>query len=219
MTRVKCCGMTRVDDAVLAARLGADAIGLVFSGRSRRQVTLEQARSIAAALPPFVTTVALFMDDEEGLIDRVIEGLQPDLLQFHGSESDEWCAAFGRPFVKAIAMGDGAVEPAWHAYPHAAALLLDGHGAGQPGGGGQAFDWMRVPAEQSRPLVLAGGLNPGNVAAAIRQVRPWAVDVASGIESSPGVKDPGKLARFIRAVRDADASLAAAEPGAGAGLR
>lgn len=219
MTRIKCCGMTRVEDALLAARLGADAIGLVFSGRSRRQVTLDEARAIARALPPFVTTVALFMDDEADLVGRVIDGLQPDLLQFHGSEGDGWCAAFGRPFVKAVAMGGDSAEPAWNAYPQAAALLLDGHGAGEAGGGGKAFDWSRVPAQHARPIVLAGGLNPDNVAAAIRQVRPWAVDVASGIETSPGIKDADKLVRFIRAVREADAMMAAADQEPRSGLR
>lgn len=219
MTRIKCCGMTRVDDALLAARLGADAIGLVFSARSRRRVTLEQAQAIARALPPFITTVALFMDDDAALVRGVIDGLQPDLLQFHGSESDAWCAAFGRPFVKAVAMGGRGDEPTWQAYPHAVALLLDGHAAGEAGGSGKAFDWSRVPAGQSQPLVLAGGLNPDNVAAAIGQVCPWAVDVASGIEASPGVKDPDKLTRFIRAVREADAELAAAGNGRPPSLR
>lgn len=204
MTRIKCCGMTRVEDAVLAAQLGADAIGMVFTARSKRRVTLEQARAIAAAVPPFVTVVALFMDDEATLVQGVIEAVQPDLLQFHGQEPDNWCAQFGRRFLKAIAMGEGKV--ALHRlrrYPSASGLLLDGHGLGEAGGSGKAFDWSLMPRDLAQPLILAGGLTPGNVAEAIRIARPWAVDVASGIESAPGVKDPRKLADFIDAVRNA----------------
>ncbi len=202
MTRIKCCGMTRVEDALLAAHLGADAIGMVFTARSKRQVTQARAREIVAALPPFVATVALFMDDDARLVRQVIEEVQPTLLQFHGSETDGWCMQFGRPFLKAIAMGDGAAAlPRLHDYPHAAGLLLDGHGLGEAGGSGKAFDWSLLPGERRQPVILAGGLHAGNVADAVRLLRPWAVDVASGVESSPGVKDPDKLAAFIRAVR------------------
>ena len=204
MTRIKCCGMTRVEDALLAAKLGADAIGLVFTARSKRRVTLEQARAIVGALPPFVGAVALFMDDDAELVQEVIEAVQPDLLQFHGEEPDNWCAQFGRRFVKGIAMGAGKV--ALHKlrrYPSAAGLLLDGHGLGEAGGSGKAFDWSLMPTELEQPLILAGGLTPVNVAEAIRIARPWAVDVASGVESAPGIKDPQKLADFIHAVRNA----------------
>ena len=207
MTRIKCCGMTRVEDALLAVRLGADAIGLVFTSRSKRQVTLARAREIVTALPPFVSTVALFMDDEADLVRQVVEEVRPDLLQFHGSEPDTWCVQFGRPFLKAIAMGEGASAlPRLGDYPHAAGLLLDGHGFGEAGGSGKAFDWSLLPAGLAQPVILAGGLNPGNVADAVRAVRPWAVDVASGVESAPGIKDPDKLAAFIRAVRAMDAA-------------
>jgi phosphoribosylanthranilate isomerase len=206
MTRIKCCGMTRTEDALLAARLGADAIGLVFTARSKRQVTLARAREIVAALPPFVTTVALFMDDDAHLVRQVIEKVQPTLLQFHGSETDDWCMQFGRPFLKAIAMGDGAAAlPRLRDYPHAAGLLLDGHGFGEAGGSGKAFDWSLLPGELTQPVILAGGLHAGNVADAVRLLRPWAVDVASGVELSPGVKDPDKLAAFIHAVRTVEA--------------
>jgi phosphoribosylanthranilate isomerase len=216
MTRIKCCGMTRAEDALLAARLGTDAIGLVFSARSRRQVTIVQAQAIVRALPPFITVVALFMDDDAGFVREAIAAVLPDLLQFHGNESDRWCAQFGRPFVKAIAMGQGADDAArWQDYPHAAALLLDGHRVGEAGGGGKAFDWSRTPRDLDRPLILAGGLDPDNVAAAIRIARPWAVDVASGIETAPGIKDPARLAAFVRAVRRADAELAHGEDGSG----
>jgi phosphoribosylanthranilate isomerase len=206
VTRIKCCGMTRVGDALLAARLGADAIGLVFSARSKRQVTLAQAREIVAALPPFVATVALFMDDEANLVRQVLDEVRPTLLQFHGDESDGWCAQFGRPFLKAIAMGEGAAALSrLHDYPHATGLLLDGHAAGEAGGSGKAFDWSLLPGELAQPLILAGGLHAGNVGAAVRAARPWAVDVASGVESAPGVKDPARLEAFIRAVRTVDA--------------
>jgi phosphoribosylanthranilate isomerase len=207
VTRIKCCGMTRVDDALLAARLGADAIGMVFTARSKRTVTLAQAQQIVGALPPFVSTVALFMDDEATLVRQVVEALQPGFLQFHGDEDDAWCAQFGRPFLKAIAMGEGSgALSRLRDHPRAAGLLLDGHGAGEAGGSGKAFDWSLLPAGLAQPVILAGGLNSHNVAQAICAVRPWAVDVASGIESEPGIKDPHKLAAFVRAVRTADAA-------------
>lgn len=206
MTRIKCCGMTRVGDALLAARLGADAIGLVFSARSKRQVTLAQAREIVVALPPFVATVALFMDDEASLVRQVLDEVRPMLLQFHGDESDGWCAQFGHPFLKAIAMGEGAAAlPRLRDYPHATGLLLDGHAAGEAGGSGKAFDWSLLPGGLAQPLILAGGLHAGNVGDAVRTARPWAVDVASGVESAPGIKDPARLEAFIRAVRTVDA--------------
>jgi phosphoribosylanthranilate isomerase len=202
VTRIKCCGMTRVEDALLAARLGADAIGLVFTARSRRRVELSQAREIRQALPPFVTAVALFMDDDAALVREVIRVVQPDLLQFHGQEDDAWCAQFGQRYLKAIAMGEGAVALSrFHDYPGAAGLLLDGHGLGEAGGSGRAFDWSRMPSGLAQPLILAGGLNPDNVAEAVRIARPWAVDVASGVEASPGIKDAAKMAAFIAAVR------------------
>ncbi|MFZ0871719.1 MAG: phosphoribosylanthranilate isomerase, partial [Rhodanobacter sp.] len=202
MTRIKCCGMTRVEDALLAARLGADAIGLVFTARSQRRVELSRATEIRRALPPFVTAVALFMDDDAALVHEVMRVVQPDLLQFHGQEDDAWCAQFGQRYLKAIAMGEG--EPALsrlHDYPRAAGLLLDGHGLGEAGGSGRVFDWSRMPSGLVQPLILAGGLNPQNVAEAIRIARPWAVDVASGVEASPGIKDAAKMAAFIAAVR------------------
>ena len=206
MTRIKCCGMTRIGDALLAARLGADAIGLVFSARSKRQVTLAQAREIVVALPPFVATVALFMDDEASLVRQVLDEVRPMLLQFHGDESDGWCAQFGHPFLKAIAMGEGAAAlPRLRDYPHATGLLLDGHAAGEAGGSGKAFDWSLLPGGLAQPLILAGGLHAGNVGDAVRTARPWAVDVASGVESAPGIKDPARLEAFIRAVRTVDA--------------
>jgi len=201
--------MTRVEDALLAARLGADAIGLVFTARSRRRVDIGQARAIRRALPPLVTAVALFMDDDAALVDQVLAEVRPDLLQFHGVESDAWCARFDRPYLKAVAMGEGAAAlPRLRAYPGAAGLLLDGHGLGEAGGSGKAFDWSLMPRDLGQPLILAGGLHAGNVGAAIRAARPWAVDVASGVERAPGIKDAAKLEAFIRVVRAADAAAA-----------
>ncbi|WP_458069037.1 phosphoribosylanthranilate isomerase [Rhodanobacter sp. BL-MT-08] len=202
MTRIKCCGMTRVEDALLAARLGADAIGLVFTARSARRVSIEQAVQIRRALPPFVSAVALFMDDDETLVRDVIDAVQPDLLQFHGQESDAWCVQFGQRYLKAIAMGEGAAAlPRLHDYPGAVGLLLDGHGLGEVGGSGRTFDWSQMPRDLTQPLILAGGLTADNVVQAIRTARPWAVDVASGIETSPGIKDAAKMAVLIDAVR------------------
>lgn len=202
MTRIKCCGMTRVEDALSAAKCGADAIGLVFTARSPRCVTLAQARLIRRALPPFVSAVALFMDDDKALVREVMDIVQPDLLQFHGLETDAWCAQFGHRYLKAIAMGEGASALSrLHDYPQASGLLLDGHGLGEAGGSGRTFDWSQMPTGLKQPLILAGGLTPANVAQAIRIARPWAVDVASGIEISPGIKDAGKMAHLIAAVR------------------
>lgn len=202
MTRIKCCGMTRIEDALLAARLGADAIGVVLTARSKRRVTIAQAQAIVRALPPFVTSVALFMDDDAAFVREAIDAIQPDLMQFHGAESDDWCAQFGRRYLKAIAMGEGAAAlPSLRRYPGAAGLLLDGHGLGEAGGSGKAFDWSLMPNELTQPLILAGGLTPANVADAIRIAHPWGVDVASGIESAPGIKDAHKLADFIAAAR------------------
>jgi phosphoribosylanthranilate isomerase len=204
MTRIKCCGMTRIEDALLAAQLGADAIGVVMTAHSKRQVSLQQAKEIVEAMPPFVTTVALCMDDDAGFVQEIIDTVRPSLLQFHGSESDEWCKQFGHPYLKAIAMGEGAAALyQLRDHPHAAGLLLDGHGLGEAGGSGKVFDWSLMPKDLKQPLILAGGLTSANVAEAIRVASPWAVDVASGIESAPGIKDPIKLRDFIAAVRAA----------------
>lgn len=204
-TRIKFCGITRVEDAMRAAVMGADAIGMVFTARSRRCVAIERARAIRAAVPPFVDVVALFMDDERAWVEEVVARVQPDFLQFHGEESREECAAHGRPYLKAIAMGEGArALDRMGDYPDAAALLLDGHGLGEAGGSGQAFDWSLVPAAVKQPLILAGGLDADNVAVAVAAARPWAVDVSSGIEQSPGVKDAGRMRAFIDAVHAAD---------------
>lgn len=203
-TRIKFCGITRPEDARLAVELGVDALGLVFTRRSQRCVDLASAAAIRRALPPFVAAVALFMDDEPDWIAQVIDAVQPDLLQFHGSETAEFAGAFARPYLKAVPMasvGDVAAYAAQH--PAAAGFLLDSHAAGAAGGSGAAFDWTRVPRDLGRPLVLAGGLDAHNVAQAIALVRPHAVDVSSGIEAAPGIKDAAKMRAFVDAVRTA----------------
>lgn len=199
--RIKLCGMTRVEDALLAAQYGVDAIGLVFAAGSPRRVTGAQARLIRDALPPLVSTVALFRDDDAPRVREVIAAVQPDLLQFHGSEDDAWCAQFGLAYFKAVAMGDGsAALPCLTRYPGASALLLDAHASGTAGGSGRVFDWSLVPRDLPQRVLLAGGLHADNVTEAIRITRPWAVDAASGVESGPGIKDAGKMRRFIAAV-------------------
>jgi phosphoribosylanthranilate isomerase len=202
VTRIKCCGITRIDDVQQATRLGADAVGFVMTRKSRRFVAPAAAARLRDAVPPFVTTVALVMDDEPAFIEEVLRVLRPDMLQFHGAETDEECSAYGVRYLKAIAMGEGTPALArLREYPRATGLLLDGHGLGEQGGSGQRFDWSLMPTDLAQPLLLAGGLTADNVAQAIRIARPWAVDVSSGIESSPGIKDSDKMERFISAVR------------------
>lgn len=203
-TRIKICGITRVEDAVQAARIGADAIGLVFYPPSPRAIDVVRALRIRDVLPPFVQPVALFVNPTRTEVESVLEVMPEVMLQFHGSESPEFCATFGRPYLKALPMGRGA-DPLNEAARHerASGFLLDSHDAGGVGGTGQAFDWSTIPA-LGRPIVLAGGLRPENVFEAVRGVRPWAVDVSSGVESAPGIKDPARMAAFINEVRHAD---------------
>lgn len=198
-TRVKICGITRIEDALLATQLGADALGLVFYAPSPRAVQITQAQEIVQALPPFVTTVGLFVNAGVAEVQATLQAVPLDLLQFHGEESPEYCAQFNRPYIKAIRMqaSTDLVQLA-REYATAQALLLDTYVAGVQGGTGIAFDWQQVPHEFSKPLILAGGLNPDNVQAAISQVRPYAVDVSGGVEASKGIKDPEKLIAFMR---------------------
>jgi phosphoribosylanthranilate isomerase len=208
-TRVKFCGMTRVDDALQAVALGVDAIGFVLTRKSKRFAGIERAREIRRALPPFVAAVALFMDDDVSFVAEAIAAVAPDLLQFHGSETAPDCVRYGRPYLKAVAMGGGQYwQPVVSAHPQAAGFLFDGHAAGAQGGSGQGFDWSVLPRDTGKPILLAGGLVAENVAAAIRIVRPYAVDVSSGIEAAPGMKDADKMRRFIAAVRAADGRAA-----------
>lgn len=202
-TRVKICGITRREDALAAVAAGADAIGLVFCRASARAVDVAAAEAAVRDLPPFVQVVGLFVDAEPAEIRAVLERVRIDLLQFHGAERPEQCR-HGRPYLKAIAMRDGVdVLAEQRRYHDACALLLDTHVAGQSGGTGQSFDWSRIPA-LTKPLVLAGGLTPGTVGAAVRQVRPYGVDVSGGVEQRKGIKDPEKIRGFIQQVRKAD---------------
>jgi phosphoribosylanthranilate isomerase len=198
-TRVKICGITRVEDALAAAHAGADAIGLVFAEQSPRCLSLDQAAAIVCALPPFVTVVGLFVNAEHGRIEEVLSRVPLDLLQFHGTESPEQCCRYRRPYIKAISMKADVNLPALAAlYADAAGLLLDSDHPTLAGGSGTHFDWTRVPRDLAKPVILAGGLTPANVAEAIRSVRPYAVDVSSGVEHSKGIKDAAKIVEFIR---------------------
>lgn len=204
-TRVKICGITRAGDGLAAARLGADAIGLVFHASSPRAVDAAQARAICAVLPPFVTRVGLFVDAPREVVAATLAEVELDLLQFHGEESPADCEGHGRPWIKALRMRpDLDVRAAAARYEAASGILLDSYRAGQAGGTGTTFDWSRVPADLEVPLILAGGLTPDNVAAAIGQVCPWAVDVSGGVEADKGIKDAGKMAAFIDEVRRVD---------------
>jgi phosphoribosylanthranilate isomerase len=200
-TRVKICGITRPQDAGLATTLGADAIGLVFHPRSPRYLELDAAREIAERIAPFVTVVGLFLDPEPGLVERVLDRVPLQLLQFHGDEQPSDCERWGLPYIKAIPMAGGVDVLGYAAtYPTARGVLLDAHGVGEQGGSGQTFDWDRIPTELERAVILAGGLTAQNVYAAIRRVRPYAVDVSSGVEADKGVKDADKMAAFMNEV-------------------
>ena len=207
MTCVKICGITRPEDAIAAAHCGANAIGLVFFEKSPRHVGVARAAEICLALPPFVSTVALFVDAFAADVHRVLDLVSIDLLQFHGDETSDYCAQFGKPYMKAVR-----VRPQLDllqyaaAYSEAKALLLDTYVEGVQGGTGKMFNWDLIPSKLPLPVVLSGGLKPDTVGQAVRQVRPWAVDVSSGVEAAPGVKDAKKIAEFIKGVRDADAS-------------
>jgi len=204
-TRVKICGITRVEDGVAAAEAGADAIGLVFVSKSPRLVSISRARAIADALPPFVTVVGLFVDAVPDRVRDALNDVRIDLLQFHGNEEPGDCRGFQRPYIKAIAMRDDVdVVAEVTRFTDAAGLLLDAYVAGKLGGTGQKFDWTRVPPDLKRPIILAGGLSPANVASAVEAVHPYAVDVSTGVELSKGIKDPKKIRAFIQAVRSAE---------------
>jgi phosphoribosylanthranilate isomerase len=200
--RVKICGVSGPADAAAAAAVGADAIGLVFYPDSPRAITVETARAISRALPPFITRVALFLDAPAAQVQSVIDAVRPDALQFHGRETPAFCRGFNLPYIKAVPMGEGDIDlNAWaHRYDDAQALLLDAHRAGAAGGRGERFQWYSDEALPAMPTIMAGGLDAGNVAAAIERFAPYAVDVSSGVEAAPGVKDAARMRAFIEAV-------------------
>jgi phosphoribosylanthranilate isomerase len=204
-TAVKICGITRVEDALEAARAGASSIGLVFYAPSPRYVSIALAREIVGALPPAVTTVGVFVDPGEGEVRATLAEVPVELLQFSGSESPGFCRRFGRPYIKAVHMKAG-VDLLQYArdYHDAKALLLDAYVEGLHGGSGMSFDWGLVPRRVPLPVILSGGLTVANVGDAVRRARPDGVDVSSGVESAKGVKDAAKIAAFITGVRDAD---------------
>ncbi len=206
-TRIKICGITRPEDAQLVGALGGDAIGLVFHPPSPRSISPYQARIIVASLPAFVTVVGLFVDARQDFIRGVLDAVRIDVLQFHGEENPAMCASFGLPYIKAVPMAKG-IDVAAYAehFVSARALLLDTFEVGKAGGSGKAFDWSLVPAPIGHRMILAGGLTPANVMQAILQLRPFAVDVSSGVESSKGKKDRCKLVEFFRSVHRADYS-------------
>lgn len=203
-TRVKICGITRTEDALAAAGAGADAVGFVFYPPSPRFVSIERAIELRNVLPPFVQTVALFVNPERKFVDDVLNQVRPSMLQFHGEEAPEFCSGFSVPWLKACRVREGVdLLEYFRSYPGASGWLADAYVDGY-GGAGQSFDWSLVPPERDRPLVLSGGLGVDNVREAIRRVRPWAVDVSSGVESAKGIKDAAKIAAFIREVKNAD---------------
>lgn len=206
--RVKICGITRLQDVHAACNAGADALGFVFYERSPRHVTIEAAAALVRALPPFVQSVGLFVNAEPAYIDSVLQAVPLDLLQFHGDETPTDCARFGRPYIKAVRVNQDTDLLKYVAdFDSARGLLLDAYVAGVPGGTGERFDWSLVPANLTMPMVLSGGLTPDNIADAVQRVRPWAVDVSSGVEAAmmldgvsvatKGIKDPNKMTQFI----------------------
>lgn len=205
MTRTKICGITREQDLRAAADSGADAIGLVFYEKSPRHVGLKEAAELARAAPPFLTLVGLFVNPTVVQVREVLARVALDVLQFHGEETPEFCAQFGRPYLKAIRVKAGVdLLQCAARYVGAQGLLLDAYVEGTQGGTGESFDWALIPQGLPLPVILSGGLHPGNVAAAIEQVRPYAVDVSSGVEAGKGIKDAAKIAAFIKEVKSID---------------
>ncbi|MET0089793.1 MAG: phosphoribosylanthranilate isomerase [Candidatus Thiodiazotropha sp.] len=206
-TRIKICGITRREDALAAVRLGADAIGLVFYPPSPRAVSSRDAAEIVKSLPPFVTVVGLFVNEERAAIERILGEVPLDLLQFHGDESAAACVGYGRPWIKAIRMRpDTDLQAQAEQYEEASGLLLDTYQAGVPGGTGQVFDWSLIPMDLRGRIILAGGLDSDNVTMAVRTIHPYAVDVSGGVEAAKGIKDPTKIEAFIAGVKRGDNS-------------
>ncbi|MDY0072228.1 MAG: phosphoribosylanthranilate isomerase [Thauera sp.] len=203
-TRIKICGLTRAEDVHAAVELGADAIGFVFYPPSPRALSAAAAAELIALLPPFVTAVGLFVNPQAAEVEALLAQLPLQLLQFHGDETEAECARYGRPWIKAARMRAGVDLVEFSAsHPAASGILVDAYVDGY-GGGGKTFDWSLIPEGFSRPLILSGGLDADNVEAAVRRLRPWAVDVSSGVESAKGIKDAASMAAFIAGVRRAD---------------
>jgi len=202
--RVKICGITRPQDALAAVNTGADAVGLIFYEKSPRYVTIDTARLIVKTIPPFVTIVGLFVDAKKDEINTVLDNIPLDILQFHGDESDEQCQQYSRPYIKAVRMWEQIkLDDVAEQYSGASALLLDTYIKDARGGTGIVFDWLMIPPERNKPIILAGGLTPENVREAITQVRPYGVDVSGGVETRKGIKDAAKIAAFMKEVTDA----------------
>ncbi len=208
--RTKICGITSIEDALNVCNAGVDALGLVFYAKSPRNVSSTQAAEICSALPPFVTTVGLFLDTTEDFVNKVLETVPLDLLQFHGSESPEYCASFNRPYIKAVGMKEflqtDDVEASFKKYadqyPQAQGFLVDSHGAGKAGGTGETFNWKKVPKKLDKPIILAGGLCTENISEAIQTADSiYGVDLSSGVESAPGIKDKKKIKALMRNIR------------------
>ncbi|QQD24266.1 phosphoribosylanthranilate isomerase [Venatoribacter cucullus] len=204
-TRLKICGITRPQDALAVVQAGADAIGLVFYAPSPRAVDIAMAQAVVAVVPAFVTVTALFVDPTADEVQKVLDSVRIDLIQFHGDEEDDFCSQFNRPYIKAIRVRQASdVVASCLRFPGALAVLLDSYKPGVPGGTGETFDWSLVPDELPKPIILAGGLTIANLASAIRQVRPFAVDVSGGVEADKGIKDPGKITAFADEVYRVD---------------
>jgi len=203
-TRVKVCGITSVQDAYFTCAAGVDSIGLVFYEKSSRYVSIPKAKKINDSLAPFVTSVGLFFNPSQEFVESVLNQVELDLLQFHGKESPEFCDSFNRPYIKAIGMVGIESEEEFakisNQYSNAKGFLVDSHATGEAGGTGKTFDWKNVPQKQEKPIILAGGLNPDNVADAIQQLNIYGVDLSSGVESEPGIKDPEKIMQLMKEV-------------------
>lgn len=204
-TRIKICGITREQDVRAAVDAGADAVGLVFYKPSPRAVTIEQGAELAKAVPAFTTLVGLFVNPDRMLVEQVLARVPLDILQFHGDEPPEFCEQFHRRWIKAVRVREARdIEQAFDRYRNAAGLLVDAYDPDKYGGTGQSFNWSLIPEQRPLPLILAGGLSSDNVASAVEQVRPWAVDVSGGVESSKGIKDVSRLTDFINEVHRVD---------------
>jgi phosphoribosylanthranilate isomerase len=206
-TRIKICGITRVEDALKVVDAGADAIGLVFYDPSPRSVRIKLATEIAAAIPAFVSVVALFVDPTKEYVQEVLNNVRIDLIQFHGDEENDFCSQFKTPFIKAIRVRQASdVVASSLRFPNSVGILLDSYKPGVPGGTGESFDWSLIPKNQSNPIILAGGLTSENVASAILDVQPFAVDISGGVEAAKGIKDSEKIKEFVSEVYNVDYS-------------